>query len=170
MAVPSSHCEAKKHAYRQTKDGIVISFVLHPNEVPDDLALAPLGARYMLGLARIGDDEEPLEPEQKPEKPKRPGRPFADMPASEQAGMLCKDAEFQRWARGRGAEQNWGYIKGESGARQFVLDECEISSRRELDTSSIAEASWAALLAKFHADTGRTTEQPWWGHGHLWGG
>ena len=151
MAVPSSHCEAKKHAYRQTKDGIVISFVLHPNEVPDDLALAPLGARYMLGLARIGDDEEPQEPEQKPEKPKRPGRPFADMPPSQQAGMKCQDEEFQRWAsRNNPCPET---------ARALILGTCGIKSRKELDSSGEASFAWDNMLARFHADTGRTTEQ-----------
>ncbi len=151
MTVPSSHCEAKKHAYRQTKDGIVVSFVLHPNEVPDDLALAPLGARYMLGLARVGDDEEPQEPEQKPEKPKRPGRPFADMPASQQAGMLCNDPVFQQWA-----------CPGDpcpESARDLILLDCQITSRKHLDGGGGAGVLWFVLLAKFHADTGRTTEQ-----------
>lgn len=54
------HCEAKKHAYRQTQDGVVVSFVLHPQEVPDGLATAALGTRYMLALVAIGDDEQPV--------------------------------------------------------------------------------------------------------------
>ena len=54
------HCEAKKHAYRQTQDGVVVSFVLHPHEVPDGLATAPLGSRYVLALVQIGDDEQPV--------------------------------------------------------------------------------------------------------------
>ena len=149
MPIPSTHCEAKKHAYRQTKDGIVISFVLHPNEVPDDLALAPLGARYMLGLARIGDDEEPQEPEQK--KPKRPGTPFDKMPPSQQAGILCNDPVFQKWA-------NPGNPTAE-GARRAVLKECGIASRKELDRDRNAHIFWGEMLAKFRADTGRTAEQ-----------
>ena len=148
MTVPSTHCEAKKHAYRQTKDGIVISFVLHPNEVPDDLALAPLGARYMLGLARIGDDEEPQEPEQ---KPKRPGRPFADMPPSQQAGILCNDPAFQAWVT--------PLQPNSVTARGYILHVCGIESRKELDRDKNAKIFWGEMVAKFHADTGRTTEQ-----------
>jgi hypothetical protein len=53
------HCEAKKHGYRQTQDGIVVSFVLHPEEIPDALATASLGTRYMLALVEIGEDEKP---------------------------------------------------------------------------------------------------------------
>lgn len=59
-AVPAVHCEARKVSYRQTKDGLVVSFVIHPQEMPDALAVAPLGQRYMLALAAIGDDEQPI--------------------------------------------------------------------------------------------------------------
>ncbi len=153
MTVPSSHCEAKKHAYRQTQDGIVVSFVLHPDEVPADLALAALGTRYMLALARIGDDEEP----QEPEKPKRPGTRFADMPRSQQAGIRCKDAAFQQWARSLG----W-VCNDEKTTRAFVLNQCAVSARRELDydiSDNISAQRWDDLLMKFRADTGRTAEQ-----------
>jgi hypothetical protein len=61
MTVPAVHCEAKKVAYRQTKDGLVVSFVIHPNDMPDALAVAPLGQRYMLAMAAIGDDEKPVD-------------------------------------------------------------------------------------------------------------
>jgi len=54
------HCEMKKVAYRQTKDGIVISFVLHPQEVPSELSTSHIGARYIAALVEIGDDEMPI--------------------------------------------------------------------------------------------------------------
>lgn len=53
------HVEAKKHGYRQTQDGVVVSFVLHPQEIPDALATAALGTRYMLAMVEIGDNDEP---------------------------------------------------------------------------------------------------------------
>lgn len=62
MSVPAVHCEALKVAYRQTKDGLVVSFVIHPNDMPDALAVAPLGTRYMLVVSQIGDDEQPVPP------------------------------------------------------------------------------------------------------------
>lgn len=147
MAIASSHCEAKKHGYRQTQDGIVVSFVLHPNEVPDDLALAALGTRYVLALARIGDDEEP----QEPEKPKRPGTRFADMPPSQQAGMLCDDLAFQQWV--------CSGTPTYEATRSRILVDCCITSRRDLDHSDTAHNAWIRLLEKFRTDTGRTTEQ-----------
>ena len=54
----AAHCEAKLHGFRKTQDGIVVSFVLHPQDWPQQLALDPLGTRYMLAVAQIGDDEQ----------------------------------------------------------------------------------------------------------------
>lgn len=149
MPIPSTHCEAKKHGYRQTADGIVVSFVLHPNEVPDDLALAALGTRYMLVFTRIGDDEEPQVPEVK-----RPARAFASLPRSQQAGILCNDETFQGWVAGR---YNIDTV-GEITARQFVIYECKVNSRRELDVSDEAGDLWDALRNQFEIASGRATE------------
>ena len=151
MPVPSTHCEAKKHGYRQTQDGIVVSFVLHPNEVPDDLALAALGTRYMLALVRIGDDETPQPPEAK-----RPARSFASLPRSQQAGILCNDETFQRWASGVIGQPNLRFCT--TRARQYVLDECGINSRCELDMGTSAAIKWDTLLAQFEIAAGRATE------------
>ena len=148
MPTPSTHCEAKKHGYRQTADGIVVSFVLHPNEVPDDLALAALGTRYMLAFTRIGDDEEPQVPEVK-----RSARDFHTLPRSQQAGILCKDASFQRWAAER-----CGSSLDEAGARSFVISHCGVNSRGELATLGSAVTLWDSLLAQFEIATGRATE------------
>ena len=53
----ATHFEAKLHALRRTNDGMVVSFLIHPNEVPSCIALDPLGQRYMVALAGINDDE-----------------------------------------------------------------------------------------------------------------
>ncbi len=53
----AAHCEARKIAYRQSKEGVVISFVLHPNEIPDSVATAALGTRFLLALVELNDDD-----------------------------------------------------------------------------------------------------------------
>lgn len=53
------NCEAKFYAFRKTKDGTIVSFVVHPQEVPDKLATANIGARFVLAMVEIGDDEKP---------------------------------------------------------------------------------------------------------------
>lgn len=54
------NCEAKKFAYRQAKDGFVVSFVIHPNDMPDALSTAAIGSRWVLAMVEIGDDEKPV--------------------------------------------------------------------------------------------------------------
>lgn len=56
----AAHCEAKLYAFRKTRDGTIVSFVLHPQEMPDKLATADIGARFMLAMVEIGDDERPM--------------------------------------------------------------------------------------------------------------
>ena len=53
------HCEAKLCAFRKSDKGTVVSFVLHHSEVPEKLATADIGARFMLAMVEIGDDERP---------------------------------------------------------------------------------------------------------------
>ncbi len=49
-------CDAIKIGYRQSKDGFVISFTLHPQEVPEELALADIGSQWQLSLVPLDDD------------------------------------------------------------------------------------------------------------------
>lgn len=53
--------EAVKVAYRQTKDGMVVSFAIHPSDMPGPLALAAVGTRMLLAVAEI-KDEVPINP------------------------------------------------------------------------------------------------------------
>lgn len=42
--------ECRKIAYRQTKDGVVVSFLVNPHDVPDELATAELQTIYIARL------------------------------------------------------------------------------------------------------------------------
>ncbi len=102
------------------------------------------GAEIPVAVTRV-------EPVAVTEKSKRPGRPFADMPPSQQAGMLCTDSSFMRWANPDKPTHE--------GTRMAILNWCGISSRRQLNSEAPACRLWDAMLARFHADTGRTAEQ-----------
>ena len=54
--------EGKLHSYRRTQEGAVVAFVIHPHDVTAELAMAPLGTRFMIGFSEIGDDETPMAP------------------------------------------------------------------------------------------------------------
>ena len=49
-------CDAIKIAYRQNKEGFVVSFSIHPQDMPAELANAPVGSQWQLQLVELDDD------------------------------------------------------------------------------------------------------------------
>lgn len=47
------NAEVKLYAFRKTRDGTIISFVLHPNDMPDKLATADIGDTFVMALVPI---------------------------------------------------------------------------------------------------------------------
>lgn len=128
--------EVKKHAYRQTQDGIVISFVMHPNDVSPELATAPLGTRYMAALVEIGDDEQPVI------------KPKEKFSLTQEAGMHCTWPRFWKFL----SEQiNNIQISSIEEAATIVRDECFVESRTAFDKDKDAAQRWIALRGKFKA-------------------
>lgn len=166
----AQHCEAKKHALRQTQDGIVVAFVLHPSDVPAALQLAPLGTRYMLALVEIGDDEAPInrkdgeansseQHQPVPGRDKTPPALVADTPvrarkpvASEkrlamQAGRAASDPVFQTFL----FESGQITAKDEDTAAMAIRGICEVASRAEIVPGSPAAIRWERLHGQFLA-------------------
>lgn len=142
----AEHFEAKKHAYRQTQDGVVISFVCHPNDVAKMLTLAPLGTRYMVAVEEIGDDEKPtggvtqlVESGDAHEcvgsSPTAPRRKFYELPLSQQAAMRCNDTQF------------WKFIgrSNENDAAQYVRNYCQVESRSKIGSTPISADRWTEM-------------------------
>jgi hypothetical protein len=147
--IKATHFEAKKHAYRQTQDGIVISFVVHPNDLSAEVATAPLGTRYMVAFAQIGDDEQPTEQP----KPERPKRKFDELTCAEQAGILCADPKFQKWL---------GVLPdhdGEAYAAETVRDLCDVTSRALIGKTGASMQKWTRLVTGYRQATGQLAEQ-----------
>lgn len=173
----TAHFEAKKHAYRQTQDGIVVSFVVHPNDISSALAVAPLGTRYMVAFAEIGDDGKPVTPENSPHaaplngtnavakldgtEPGNHGiagttskdrRPFASLPLSQQCGMRCADKQFQDYI----CHTFWNTNVDETTedyTTLLVKNFLQIESRKELDAEgqTLAKMEWARLDGMYQA-------------------
>lgn len=174
------HFEAKKHGYRQTQDGIVVSFVVHPNDICAELAVAPLGTQYVVALAPYTEGPprpvtsffEELSTEQKeavlaapepsptpPVQEERERRPFHTLPRSTQAGMLCDDERFKEWLWPfTGDHRTNGPVDWPA---YEVRKRCRVRSRADLDTDNAAGKRWDELVATFRADTGQSTwERP----------
>lgn len=160
----ASHFEAKKHAYRQTQDGVVISFVVHPNDLNAALAVAPLGTRYMVAVAQIGDDGMPVEtPEASVVEPASTqdaaggavASPRLSAPASgarggwygllpsARASILCKDPDFRAWAEGTFKT----VLENEGEADTWLKDKIDTHSKACLNPDN--KPHHAAALRKF---------------------
>lgn len=148
--------EAKKHGYRQTQDGVVVSFVLHPNDLDAAFAVAPLGTRYMIGFAEIGDDEKPINTtvhkiEATPERSKaavlkhKPRRPFNELKLSARAGIRCGDEQYSLFLMDVFPETAAKYTDPADVVRQL----CGITSRAELDTNFDAATEWQHIEDKY---------------------
>lgn len=87
--------EGVKAALRQSKDGIVLSLVVHPSDVETQLMTDPIGQRYYVTL--IPADAADKEQEQAQQKEKETALDHAKRMLIAQAGILCRDPEFQRW-------------------------------------------------------------------------
>lgn len=92
------------------------------------------GKRFMAVLVQIGDDERPVTANpliQKESANSRSARePLGDL--CWRAVQWCKEPEFQEWLA---VTHNEGVALTEDVARWFILQLCEVPSRKELDTN-----------------------------------
>jgi hypothetical protein len=127
--------EAIKSVLRQSKDGIVLSLVIHPSDVPIPLLSDPIGSRYMVGMARVGDDEEIIEPESV-----REGKRMVTS-----CGALCRDDDFQRWM----VDNGFSLEQTEEAAATSVKQLLKVESRAELRENVDAQRRWVIIRQRF---------------------
>ena len=75
--------EALKVALKQDATGYVLTVKIHPDEIPEELLRDFVGARYMVAMVRLNDDETP--------------HPVSNRVKT--AGMLCRNQDFQKWCQ-----------------------------------------------------------------------
>lgn len=130
----TSQFEGKKIALKQTKDGIVMSLAIHPDELPTELIRDFVGSRYMVVMVRLADTEEPMN-----------RGDFEAAQAVKQAGMICRDPKFWEFLH----EQGQLFEKNENACVEWLTATLEIQSRADLKTNFDARHTFNALLAEF---------------------
>ena len=140
MTAPAFHFEAKKYALRQAKDGVIVSFVVHPSDVVAELLSAPIGEHYVVALAPYEKAAEQAEQQPAPEPEKVPHAPSK---LSNDAFWMCRRRDFQEWL---------GALD-EVVADRRVKSILGIASKTELDRDLSAAKRWHDLVARFQADT-----------------
>lgn len=82
---------------------------------------------------------------------------FDDMNPSQQAGILCNDPRFQKFAATR-----CGFPADQlnaSAAAEYLRQCCRIDSRRDLNSNQAAQHQFKILRTEFDAWTGKIARQ-----------
>lgn len=116
--------EAKKVALKQDRNGYILTLLLHPDEIPEELLRDFVGARYGCALVRIQDDESPT--------------PYVNRVQT--AGILCRKHVF------------WDFIgaRNEEEAASLLCAACGIESRSELNGNKQAQEKFDQLLQDYN--------------------
>lgn len=154
--VNSIQFEAKKDGCQQQQSGEwKLTLKLHPDQVSQALMLAAPGQRYMCVLVAVGDDENSIPPDTTPTTNGQTEKPKQERSPGSQAAYLCTLPEFQKWIVDRTFCPG-DRVYNENEAKQAIYLRFGITSRTDLkDTPE----EWAAFVAKYRADSGRTAEQ-----------
>ena len=156
----TNHFEAKLHGFRRTQDGVVISYVIHPNDVRAELATAALGTRYMIGFAELGETDEPVPVAQRIEHPvpdrkdagsipagaTKERKPFHTLPLSQQAALRCQDNDFQFFLCDR-----LEYLSVVETVVDVVRRICGVASRSDLIKNTPAGDKWETLEREYQS-------------------
>ena len=127
--------EAVKISMVQDRNGHVLKLAIHPNDLPKDLVLDPLGSRYVCVLARLNDSDEVVQPKEKSDGDK----------AVDIAGLLCRNNRFIDWMFDNGYSPE----RTEDGAKEGIRDFCGVRSRAEFRTNEDSRAKFNTLKSMF---------------------
>lgn len=78
---------------------------------------------------------------------------FDDMPAPQQAGMLCNDQQFRKFVGARCIGKPTTFTA--AAAAEYLRKHCEITSRADLLTNKPARLKFQTLRTDFEAWSGR---------------
>ena len=130
----TSQFEGKKIALKQTKDGIVMSLAIHPDDLPEELMRDFVGSRYMVVMVRLGDDERPVNREE-----------YAGAQLVKLAGMLCRDPQFWDYLHEEGSL----FQKNEKECVEWMQNYLVINSRSELKTNVESQNALKHIYAEY---------------------
>ena len=130
----TSQFEGKKVALKQTKDGHILTLSIHPDEIPEEILRDFVGARYMVVMVRLADDEAPLNREE-----------YVGAQMVKLAGMLCRDHRFWDYL----FEQGFLIETSEPACIEWIQSYLGVSSRSQLKTNLEAQGALKLLYAEY---------------------
>lgn len=130
----TSQFEGKKIALKQTKDGYAMTLAIHPDDIPDELVRDFVGARYMVVMVRLDDNEQPLNRQE-----------YAGAQMVKLAGMLCRDKDFWEYLH----EGGQLFEKNEADCISWIQSYLGIPSRSEIKNNKLAQDELKELYTEF---------------------
>lgn len=134
--------EAVKTSMSQSKAGTILRLAIHPNEVPASLHTDWVGARYMVAMVRLEDDETiAINPTQ-----------MEAQKLIQSAGLLCRNLDFAHflWTSGHMDEYDGqNESTREEQVANFLRGYLGIQSRAEMSNNSIARERFKELRQQF---------------------
>ena len=127
--------ECVKVAMSQTKDGVKLVLVIHPNDTTNDLFTHPVGSRYQAAFVLLDDENKPVMPKHKTDGER----------AVVSAGMLCRQPDFQKWM----VESGHALEASEEAAINGLHYLCGINSRANLRTNKDALQRFTELQFEY---------------------
>tara|TARA_R110000824_G_scaffold210893_1_gene396769 strand:- start:153 stop:566 length:414 start_codon:yes stop_codon:yes gene_type:complete len=127
----SLNFESQKIALKQDSTGYVLTLRVHPDELPEEILRDFVGARYMVAMVRVNDDETVITYKNK----------------VKQAGMLCKNRVFWDFLQ---ANQYVGQEVNEDISTKALYEICGIDSRTQLNGNRNAQMCFDNLLKEFN--------------------
>lgn len=164
MTIPALKLEVKKDGFQQLQSGAYkLTVTLQPADMHDndenlllDFIKAPMGQRYYIGMAEIGDDERPVSSQSKPAQASVSQRKPAATRA-EKARRMCGIEAFQKFMINKHGRvwptdpEATDYERTDYHVKQT----CGVNSKSELDTQSVPMKRWDGLLAEYEQSVGR---------------
>lgn len=118
--------ECRKVALKQDRTGFILTLSMHPDEIPEELLRDFVGARYMCALAKVDDNELPVN--------------YSNRVKT--AGMICRLPLFQKWLR----QENSLTVHNEDDAVDALYNICGIKSRTELNGNINAQQQFDEMI------------------------
>jgi hypothetical protein len=143
--------EVRKIAYRQSaKDGLVITFSVHPNDMPAALAAAPIGARFMAALVEINDDETPKEQPSPSRDSNSTAAGVKQYSLPQRVAMTCNEPAFCKFVTTEIAGfSERDTVMTPDEAAVYVRAHCLVTSRSEILPGTEAAKRWDELSGKY---------------------
>jgi len=148
-------CDAIKIAYRQSRDGFVVSFAIHPQDMPADLANADIGSQWQLKLVPLDEhgnaEKEVMEkpsPLTTPAAPAvpleraRPGKRWSEMKLGQQAAIRCGEPAFWKYLS---EKCDYPAVDSKDDAAQAVRELCNVATRRDIGADEFSTQAWKNL-------------------------